>query len=492
MHRIFIVLCLLACGLVAFSQTPPAAFAKPKPASSASPAPSESPTETPQERIKTLQQTIQDNPNDKEAREELGVLLITTGNASGGRDQLENAVRLGANDAQLWFYIGVADRMLNDMPDTVTAFEKAELADPSNPAVLSNLADAYLAVNRSDDAMRIAQRAVALHPTEAFGYLALGTVQLDKGQTEEGRANVIKSLTMDPTDDRAHMILGRSYLADKTPQPDLAIAQFDIILKGDPKDVEALHAKAEALADKGDINGAVALLTSIVKMQPTAVEPEDDIAELYLSKNMIDQARQEFALAEKDHPKATEPYVLQAEYDQNQKRWQQSAQEFEQALAITPDDPRILFEYGRLQLGGLHNPSKALEQFNKILAKDPNNPDALFFAGEAYGTMGNWAQARDDFQKTFETTHSATALYNLAVAFYSLKDYRNARDAFEAIATHQDPKHPDAQVWFFLGDANRMLGDKPDAVAAYKAYLALQPSGDGAAKARAYIKQLSQ
>jgi tetratricopeptide (TPR) repeat protein len=490
LRRIFIILCLLACSLAAFSQTP-VAQAKGKPAAS-SPVPSQSPTESPVDRIKTLQQTIKDNPNDKDAHEELGVLLIGQGQPRDGRDQLEEAARLGANDAQLWYFIGVANRQLDDMPDAVTAFEKAELADPGNEAVLSSLTDAYIAVNRLDDALKIANRAVTLHPTEAFGYLALGTVQLDKGDFADGRANVIKAMTIDPADPHEHLVLGRSYLADKNPNADLAIAQFDIVLKADPSNADALHSKAEALAVKNDIAGAAAVLTQLIKLNPTAVEPEDDLAEMYLSKNLGDQARQEFATAEKDHPKATEPYVLQAEFDQQQKRYTQSAAEFEQALAIAPDDPRILFEYGRLQLANLKNPQKALDQFNKILAKDPSNPDALFFAGEAYGTMNKWPEARDDFQKAFEITHSATALYNLAVVFYTLKDYRSARDAFAAIATHQDPKHQDAQIWFFLGDANRMLGDKPDAIAAYKSVLAIQPTGEIATKAHAYIKQLSQ
>ena len=490
MRRIFIILCLLACSIAAFSQAP-SALAKGKPAAS-SPVPSASPTENPLDRIKTLQQTIKDNPNDKDAHEELGVLLIDQGQPRDGRDQLEDAARLGANDAQLWFFIGVANRQLNDMADAVTAFEKAELADPGNEAVLSSLTDAYLSVGRIDDAMRVANRAVALHPNEAFGYLALGTVQLDKGDYDAGRVNVMKAMAIDPKDPHEHLVLGRSYLADKKPDPDLAIAQFDIVLQTDPKNVDALHSKAEALGLKNDIAGAAAILTQLIKLNPTAVEPEDDLAEMYLSKNMLDQARAAFATAEKDHPKATEPYVLQAEYDQTQKHYAQSAAEYEQALAIAPDDPRILFEYGRLQLSNLKNPQKALDQFDKILAKDPNNPDALFFAGEAYGSMGKWIQARDDFQKTFEITHSATALFNLAVVLYTLKDYRSARDAFAAIATHQDPKHPDAQVWFFLGDANRMLGDKPDAIAAYKNVLAIQPTGDIAAKAHTYIKQLSQ
>ncbi|MBV8172865.1 MAG: tetratricopeptide repeat protein [Candidatus Eremiobacteraeota bacterium] len=490
MRRILIVLCLLACLIAAFANAP-VAQAK-KGANSSTPAPSVSPTENPLDRIKTLQQTVQDNPNDKDAREELGVLLIENGKPGEGRDQLENAVRLGANDAQLWYFVGVANRELNDMPDAVSAFEKAELADPGNQAVLSSLTEGYLALGRADDAQRIAQRAIALHPTEAFGYVALGTVQLDRGQFDDGRATLNKALAIDPNEARAHLLIGRSYMAGKTPNPDLAIAQFDTVLKTSPDDLDALHSKAEALAMKNDVSGAAAILTTIVKAHPETVEPEDDLAELYLSKNMETQARQEFAAAEKDHPKATEPYVLQAEYDQNQKRFTQSASEFEQALAIAPDDPRILFEYGRLQLQALHNPNKAIDAFNKILAKDPNNADAQFFLGEAYGSQGNWTQARDAFRHAFEITHSAQALYNLAVAFYSLKDYRDARDAFEAIASHQDPKHQDPQIWFFLGDANRMLGDKQSAVAAYKTFLALQPSGDVAAKARGYIKQLSQ
>jgi tetratricopeptide (TPR) repeat protein len=487
----FIILCLLACAIVAFGQSP-AAQAKGKPGPAASPVPSASPTVNPLERIATLQQTVKDNPNDKDAHVELGVLLIENGKPKDGRDQLEAAVGLGANDAQLWFYMGVANRDLNDMADALTAFEKAEISDPSNIAVLSSLTDAYLAVGRLDDALKIANRSVALHPSESFGYLSLGTVQLDKGMFDEGRASVNKALAIDPKDQRAHLILGRSYLADKKPNPDLAIAQFDIVLKDDPKSLDALHGKAEALASKNDIAGAAAVLTQIITMRPADVEPEDDLAEMYLNKHMVDEARKQFAVAEKDHPKATEPYVLQAEYDQGEKRYTQSAQEFEQALAIAPDDPRILFEYGRLQLGFLKNPQKALDTFNKILAKDPSNPDALFFAGQAYGTMGKWPQARDDFQKAFELTHSATALFNLAIAFYTLKDYRSARDAFAAIATHQDPKHPDAQVWYFLGDSSRMLGDKQNAVAAYRNFLAIQPNGDEATKARAYIKQLSQ
>ena len=492
MRRLFIILCLVACVIAALAQTPPAEGAKPKGSPRPTPIPSASPTENPLDRIATLQQTVKDNPNDIQAREELGVLLVETGKPSDGRDQLENAIRLGATDAQAWYFIGVADRELSDIPDATAAFEKAELADPGNTAVLAALEDAYLSSNRLDDAQKIANRAIALHPDDAFGYLALGTVQLERNQLDQARASLNKALTITPKDARAHIVLGRSYLGDKGGNPDLAIAQFDIVLADDPKNIDALHAKAEALARKNDVAGSVAVLQQVVKIQPDSVTPEDDIAELYLSKHMVDQARQEFALAIKDHPKASEPYLLQGEFDQSEKRYQQAATEFESALALSPDDPRALFEYARLQLVFLKNPSKAADAYNKILAKDPTNPDALFLLAQAYELQGKWAPARDNYRKAFDVTHAYAPLFRLGVMFLNLRDYRSARDAFEALAVHQDPKHPDAQVWLQLGNADRMLGDKQNAVAAYTRYLALVPKGDDANKARAYIKQLTQ
>jgi len=490
LHRILIAVSIAACLIVALAQTPASLAARKGPAPS--PSPSVSPTINPLERIATLQQTVKDNPNDANTRAELGVLLIQNGKPAEGRDQLENAIRLGAKDAQVWFYVGVADTELRDMTDAVLAFEKAEILDPDNLGVLSELGNSYLAVGRMDDAMRIANRAIALHPTDTLGYIMLASVQLDKGQFDDGRKNLTKALTIDSTNYRARMLLGRSYLGDKQPNADLAIEQFDVVLKTAPNDVDALRAKAEALALKNDVPGAVAILQRVVKLQPGSVEPEDDIGELYLSKHMVDEARQAFAQAEKDHPKAAEPYALQAEFDTGEKRYKQAAQEYESAIALSPDDPRLLYEYGRLQLVSLKDPQKALDAFRKILAKQPDDPDVLFITGQTYAAMGNWAQARDYYRKTFDITRAYLPLYNLAYSFYQLKDYRQARDAFGALAQHQDPKHPDAQIWMFLGDSNRLLGDKRDAIAAYKNYLAIVHTGGDANKARAYIKQLSQ
>jgi tetratricopeptide (TPR) repeat protein len=467
------------------------ALARPHGSPAPSPSPSESPTPTQAERIATLQQTVRDNPNDKESHEELGVLLIQTGQPAQGRDELETARRLGQSDAQLWFYVGIADNELGDPSDGALALEQAREFDPANDAVLENLADTYLQLNRVDDARRIATSSITLHPDEAFGYIALGTVDLDQMQFADGRAQLQKALTIDPTNERAKMLIARSYIGQPSPDPDAALAIINPLVAADPKDVEALGAQADAYSAKNDIPDALAALQAIVKLNPTDVRAEDDIGEFYLNKKMVTQARAEFAQAIKDHPKEAEPYALQADYDARDKNYTLAASEYESALALDPSNTQLLYAAGRFYLLNDNKPAIAQQKFQALVAAAPGDSEALFWLGEAYAAENKWADARDRFQQSFNVDHTYTALFNLGLSYFNLKDYPHARDAFEALIPHQDKNHPDLQLWYVLGDTLRLMGDKKGAIVAYQQFIKLAPKSVAAvAKAKAYVKQL--
>lgn len=492
MRRITIaaLVCAAFAVLLVLAQGIGPASARPHRSPSPSPSPSESPTPTPQERIATLQQTVHDNPNDREAHAELGVLLVSTGNPSQGRDELETARSLGLEDAQTWFYIGIADRELNDAPDAALAFEQSRIYDPANEAVLSNLSDTYLQLGRDADAERIANSSITLFPKEAFGYEALGTVQLDQGKFDLGRQTLQKAVAIDATDTRAKILIGRSYLGQKKPDPDAALAAFNAILTGDPNNLQALTAKADAQSAKGDTNGAVATLQQVIKLTPDDVRGEDDLAEFYVTKKMSTEAYAAFAQAIKDHPKAPEPFTLRGDWERRDGKFKQAAADYESALALAPGDPQTLFTLGQIYLLGLKQPSKAVDKFSALANADPTNSESLFWLGQAYAAENQWAQARDEFQRSFGIDHQYASLFNLGLAYYNLKDYKDARDAFLALAAHQSKDHPDFQLWFVLGDTLRQLGDKKGAVAAYKHFVALVPKGQATDKAKAYIKQL--
>ncbi|HEY5094991.1 MAG TPA: tetratricopeptide repeat protein [Candidatus Eremiobacteraceae bacterium] len=488
---IAIIAAVVAAAAIAAVGSPGTqAFARPPKAPVPSPSPSQSPTPTPQERIATLRQTVKDNPNDSGAHADLGQLLVEQGDPQGGRDQLETAIGLGADDERIWFYLGSADIALNDPTDAAIHFEKAGLADPSNVAVLANLVDIYLQLGRLDDAERLAKRGIALHPDESFGYEALGTVQLNRGSLDDGRKSLLKALSIDPKDSRAKLLIGKSYMADKKPNYDLALAQFDAVLVDDPKNPEANMEKAGALAAKGDVPGAVAVIQTLVKLYPDTVEYEDDIAQTYLAHNMESQARAQFAQAVKDHPKDAEPFALQAEYDQSKKNYTLAATEFDQAIALAPANPRLIFDYARMLLLGMKQTVKAQDMFARLVSLSPNDPEAVFWLGQSYAGEKQWAQARDEYKRSFSMSKTYVTLFNLGLSYFELKDYKDAREAFEALAANQDPKHPDAQLWYVLGDTYRLTGDKRNAIVAFKQFLNLVPKGSAATKAHAYLKQL--
>jgi tetratricopeptide (TPR) repeat protein len=79
---------------------------------------------------------------------------------------------------------------------------------------------------------------------------------------------------------------------------------------------------------------------------------------------------------------------------------------------------------------------------------------------------------------------SAGALYNQGVILWNQQKYAEAKDKFEA-ATKADPKHGEAQ--YRLGMSYVNLGDMPNAVTAFEAYLAAEPSGPHAEEVKQFI-----
>jgi eukaryotic-like serine/threonine-protein kinase len=77
----------------------------------------------------------------------------------------------------------------------------------------------------------------------------------------------------------------------------------------------------------------------------------------------------------------------------------QSLEEFRVALSLDPLSPIVNMNYG-LTLLVAHRNAEALAQFNKILERDPGFVPAHFYLSQAYVSMGRYAEAVSELQKT--------------------------------------------------------------------------------------------
>jgi len=81
-----------------------------------------------------------------------------------------------------------------------------------------------------------------------------------------------------------------------------------------------------------------------------------------------------------------------------------------------------------------HNPHVAIPAYEKALRIRPSDPDVLTDLGVMYRQVGDYRQAVDRFRKAMAVdSKHAFSRFNLGIVLmHDIKDYRGAREAFEA------------------------------------------------------------
>jgi Tfp pilus assembly protein PilF len=124
------------------------------------------------------------------------------------------------------------------------------------------------------------------------------------------------------------------------------------------------------------------------------------------------------------------------------------------------------------------NAEEALAEFDRALALDPNNAQALFARGLLYQGEKQHQLAIDDFTAANGLTpQRADPLLGRAVSYLALDKAREAAaDLDEAVEA--DPQN--AQIWTTRGLAYERLGDKAKAAVSYARAINLRPKDEAA------------
>src|SRR5215831_7666485 len=147
-------------------------------------------------------------------------------------------------------------------------------------------------------------------------------------------------------------------------------------------------------------------------------------------------------------------------------------------LEYYPDDPKGNLELGNLYLiGGRSNPEyfrQAQELAKKVLARDPNNVDALILSGTAQAGLKDLDASVDTLEKASGLDpQNPRALINLGAAQAVKKDFAGAEKSL--IKAHEaNPK--DSRAALALADYYLFSKDPAKAEAAFKEALAINPA----------------
>jgi tetratricopeptide (TPR) repeat protein len=382
-------------------------------------------------------------------------------------------------------------RVLLDMDhndEAVQSFDRALAIDPRNADALERRVDALRSMRRYADAERAATQAIDVMPRNPRLYLQRAWTLSARDRYDDAVADADRALAIDPRDPWAlasridflrfarrfddaeqaageavdrrpddpgiHVIIGQLYGGLDRHQD--ALDSFDRALAIDPRDPWALASRIDFLRSARRFDDAEQAAGEAVDRRPDDPGIHVTIGQLYgdldRHQDALDSFDRALAIDPRD-PGALRERIISLTL---LRRFDDAEQAASEAVDRRPDDPGIHVTIGQLY-GDLDRHQDALDSFDRALAIDPRNADALERRVAALWSMRRYADAERAATQAIDVMPRNPRLYLQRAWTLSGRDrYDDAvADADRALAI--DPRDPWALASRidFLGFARR-------------------------------------
>jgi len=330
---------------------------------------------------------------------------------------------LAGDDANYvaWFDLGFVENGLGKVDDSIAAYRKSVAAKPDVFESNLNLG-LQLAKTNQPDAAQFLRAATKLKPTshvdegKARAWLSLAHV-LEATQPDEAIAAYRQAAVLQPKDAEPHVAAGlllekQNKYADAEveykqavaldPSSDAVTGLANIYMRGrrlpeakeylrkliaaHPEQASAHIQLGQILADEGKNEDALAELQAGVKLAPTDVAAQRDLADLYLTMKKDGQAETAYRALLAAKPNDAELHHALGKSLLEQKKYAEAQKEFVTAVTLKKDFGEA---YGNLAFAASENKEyplciKALDDRAKLL---PETAITYFLRATAYDNL---------------------------------------------------------------------------------------------------------
>jgi Flp pilus assembly protein TadD len=344
--------------------------------------------------------------------------------------------------AYVHFQLAYAYTALKRPEDARPEYEKCISLDPKIAEAQFNLGILLL---DTDPRAAVAplQKAVELLPSESRPRFLLGLAQERSGDLKGAAESFEGAAHLDPKDAASSIQLGRIYL--KTNRPADAEAKFRAALEVEAQSPEALQGLALSLDAEKKPEAADAYKAYL------AVRPQDAAARSRLVHLLVEQGQNDAALAELDetaggHPSTVEDLKLRADIEVGQKKLDSAIATLKQAIALAPNDAQLHGGLGRTYLQTRDFPD-AEKELRLALQLDRNNLAYWKDLSSTYYLAGNCPATLATLDAIAKVeTPGAGPWFIRALCYDKLGQIQPALDAYRKFLELDENKNPD-QVW---------------------------------------------
>lgn len=286
-----------------------------------------------------------------------------------------------------------------------------------------SMAQAYVAEGNPDRAIEEYKLTLMYDPSSPLVYVRLATEFVKKAMLSAAMDSCQEALKKDPKYVDARMMLAGLYSSSH--ENESAFAEYERVLKDNPRNEEAAVYRAQVLADLGKITearqglrsfvkknsdsalawyslgraeesmdnfkGAVVAYKKSIDLKSSFNQPALSLGYLYETQKMNAQAIGVYQALWEETQDGTAANRLATIYLKEEK-YDQALPFLESLQAMDPDDLNARVKLGLIQMQ-LKQYQKAIVTFNGILERTPDSDRVRFYLGSLHEQLKNWDQA---------------------------------------------------------------------------------------------------
>jgi len=364
----------------------------------------------------------------------------------------------------------------NQFEAAIAALQKLIAEKPDIAWAHFQLAYAYTALKKTDEARPEYERATALDPKMSEAYLNLGILLTEKDPAA-AVPPLRKAVELLPSQSRPRFLLG--FALERSGDIPAATKSYEEALALDPKDAETVVHLGNLYVDLKRYPEAEAKFRAALELQPKshqamlglaqaldaqkkpeaadayrdylAVKPDDAGARSRLIHLLLDLKQYDAALAEMDRADAGKPPTLdslrsRADIQIAQKKWDDSIVTITKAIALAPNDAQLHGGLGRVYLQKRDFPN-AEKEIRAALQIDHNNLAYWKDLSSTYYLAGNFPATLAALDVIAKSEKPGPGEWFVrALCYDKLNQPKPALEAYQKFLDLDQGKNPD-QVW---------------------------------------------
>ena len=306
----------------------------------------------------------------------------------------------------LYYYLGLMAKEQGKVTTAVQAFSDAIALDGNWRELELMQAQVLASIGKLQEARKIMDRITTRYPQDINLLSAYVDMLVAHYQWQDAITLALRWKELRPQDATVRQLVAQLY-ASAGDYP-TALQAFRELLDSHRIDMNSyLFFVANAAERSGQADVATTLLGEIAADSPRYLQAQERLALLSFNRGDYDKAQARFAALRQEFPddaQVLDTYLVETAQLRRTQQWRRLEKLLKEALARYPDQVDLLYVLADFN-AARGNLKEAEEQFNKILAADPANIDAL----NAYGYM--LLTQTDDEKKAAQLIEAAIKLY---------------------------------------------------------------------------------